>query len=138
MGIRKIIMNITAIGQELLKTLQNGIAAQKSAAALMRKFCAAAQIPIADAKYGKVRKAAKAAGVVFPPTAKIAAGDFSKAAQLGRLGNALAQALRDAKKAAGGENKPVDYFARAVAALAKLDPSQWNAAIKAARERQTE
>ena len=121
-----------------METLRGGIASQKSAAALMRRFCAAAQIPIADASYGKVRKAAKAAGVVFPPTAKVAAGDFSKAAQLGRLGNALAQALRDAKKGTKSEGKPIDYFARAVAALVKLDPSQWNAAIKAARERQTE
>ena len=126
---------IATIGQEILDTVQGGIAAQKSAAALMRKFCAAAQIPLADASYGKVRKAAKAVGVEFPPTAKVAAGDFSKAAQIGRMGNALAQALRDAKKGKS-EGKPTDYFARAVAALVKLEASQWNAAIKAAKERQ--
>ena len=127
---------IATIGQEILDTVHGGIAAQKSAAALMRKFCAAAQIPLADASYGKVRKAAKAAGVEFPPTAKVAAGDFSKAAQIGRMGNALAQALRDAKKGTKSEGKPTDYFARAVAALVKLEASQWNAAIKAAKERQ--
>ena len=126
---------IATIGQEILDTVQGGIAAQKSAAALMRKFCAAAQIPLADASYGKVRKAAKAVGVEFPPTAKVTAGDFSKAAQIGRIGNALAQALRDAKKGKS-EGKPTDYFARAVAALVKLEASQWNAAIKAAKERQ--
>lgn len=127
---------IATIGKEILDNLQAGIAAQKSAAALMRKFCAAAQIPLAEASYGKVRRAAKAAGVEFPPTAKVAAGDFSKAAQLGRVGNALAQSLRDAKKGAKSEGKPMDYFARAVAALVKLEASQWNAAIKAAKERQ--
>lgn len=127
---------LVTIGQEMLEVVQGGIAAQKSAAALMRKFCAAAQIPLESAKYGQVRKAAKAAGVEFPPTAKVAAGDFSKAAQLGRVGNALAQSLRDAKKGTNKESKPTDYFARAVAALVQLDQSQWGAVQKAAKERQ--
>ena len=129
---------IAIIGQEMLDVVHGGVAAQKSAAALMRKFCAAAQIPLTTANYGQIRKAAKAAGVEFPSTAKVAAGDFGKAAQIGRMGNALAQALRDAKKGTKSEGKPTDFFARAVTALAKLDPSLWNAAIKAAKERQTE